>query len=800
MPKRKSAVANVSAGQNSHWSILHVSARLAILLLVFSIVSSCTATRFIPKDKGLLHKNLVEVEGKPVNFSKSDLEYLIAQKPNRKFLGNRFGLWFHYYSGRRLDKKFWAWVHKNAGQQPVYVDEGQSDNTAHQLHRFSYNKGYFNNEVSYRVDLHKNRLATVVYKVKLNKPYVIDSISQQISDSNIVHFVDSISGSTLLRSKRVYDAYQIDSERDRITNFLKNNGYFNFTKDDIFFEVDSSLRKHALHLRMVILNPKKRNGETAPFHKRYFIRDVFVFPRHDPFALNQPDTDTLWYKRRSGKGNEFTDLAFVFHEDMKIKPQIFNNIIQIGRGEPFSINKLRQTYKGLTNLKIYRASNIAYDTVAMRQAVESADSNFLNCNIYLQRNKANAYSVELEGTNSGGDLGIRGSLVFTNKNLFRGSEVLRLRLNGGIEAQRINTSGVEGLEDASIFNTTEVGIDANIHFPRFLSPFSLRKFAKEYLPKTNINLGYSNQSRHYYNRTILKATFGYDWMTTPTRQHQLIPINLSSVKVNPSPAFQEFLDEQTNQRFKDQYSDHLILGSAYSYIYNNQNVNKLKDFFYYRLNVESAGSLVSMFNNSPLTERLEGYHTLLGIRYAQYLRIDHDFRYYRVLSKEHRLVWRIMMGIGYSFGNSEEMPFEKSYFAGGSNGMRGWQLRHLGPGAYSENVDIERTGDIQLETNLEYRFPVVSFFKAALFVDAGNIWTLRNQSYFTGGQFEWNDFYRELALDAGVGFRFDFSFFIFRLDAAVPIRDPAMPESDRWRLSKLRLNQLVWNFGIGYPF
>lgn len=149
-------------------------------------------------------------------------------------------------------------MHKNAGQQPVYVDEGQSDNTAHQLHRFSYNKGYFNNEVSYRVDLHKNRLATVVYKVKLNKPYVIDSISQQISDSNIVHFVDSISGSTLLRSKRVYDAYQIDSERDRITNFLKNNGYFNFTKDDIFFEVDSSLRKHALHLRMVILNPKKK--------------------------------------------------------------------------------------------------------------------------------------------------------------------------------------------------------------------------------------------------------------------------------------------------------------------------------------------------------------------------------------------------------------------------------------------------------------------------------------------------------------------------------------------------------------
>ncbi len=289
-------------------------------------------------------------------------------------------------------------------------------------------------------------------------------------------------------------------------------------------------------------------------------------------------------------------------------------------------------------------------------------------------------------------------------------------------------------------------------------------------------------------------------MESAVAQHILSPVNLSSVKVNPSKEFQEFLNRQTNRRFRDQYSNHLILSMMYSYIYNNQNVDKLKDFIYYRVNAESSGGLVSLLNSSPLLQKTDDYYSLLGIRYAQYLRLEQDLRLYRVITHEHRLVYRAMLGIGYSYGNSEQMPFEKSFFAGGSNGMRGWQLRHLGPGTYSDTVDIERIGDIQLEMNLEYRFPMVSFLKGAFFLDAGNIWTLHDQTYFKNGTFGFNTFYKELAVDAGLGFRFDFSFFIFRVDTAIPLRDPARPENERWRFNKLQLKQLVWNFGIGYPF
>lgn len=775
--------------------------RLLMLICISVVMVSCTATRFIPKEQTLLNRNEVVIEGKAENFVKSDLEYLIAQKPNNKFLGMRFALWFHYFTGKRQGIKVWDWLHERTGQEPVYVDEMQYNNTATQLSRYVYNKGYFDNSVRVDVKRRKNRLGTIIYHVSPGQPYRLASISQTIPDSVLSYYVDSIASGTLIRQNAVYDAYQMDSERDRITTYLRNNGYFDFTKDYIRFDVDTSLHSRQLNVNMIIDNPVSiADNQATDHHKRYFIHEVFVFPNHNPFVASSMPYDTSFILLKNTTRDKASRLTFLSHGDKRIKASIFKDIVQIYEDDPFSMTNLRQTYKGLTNLKIYRASNISFDAVRNNLQETKVDTNWLNCNIYLQRSKANAYSFELEGTNSGGDLGIRGSLVFTNKNLFKGGEVFRLRLNGGFEAQRVNQTGLEGQTDASIFNTFESGMDANINFPRFLSFGSFQNFARIYQPKTNINVGFNDQNRQLYSRTIIKAAFGYEWMNGSTLQHLLTPINLSSVKVRPSPFFQEFLDAQTNQRFKDQYSDHLIFSVRYSLIFNNQNVNKLTNFIYYRINLESAGNLLALLNQTPLLTAEQDYHTLLGIRYAQYVRADQDFRYYHLLSKEHRLVYRAMMGIGVPYGNSEEMPFERSYYSGGSNGMRGWQLRQLGPGSFTDTLNLERIGDIQLEFNVEYRFPIWSFLKGALFVDAGNIWTLRDQSYFTNGSFKFDQFYKEIALDAGVGFRFDFSFFIFRLDTAIPLRDPEITPDQRWRFTKLQLKQLVWNFGIGYPF
>jgi len=459
------------------------------------------------------------------------------------------------------------------------------------------------------------------------------------------------------------------------------------------------------------------------------------------------------------------------------------------------MRKLKQTYRGLGNFRIFSTTTIDF-TDFVRQ-----DTNFLDVRIELQRNKVHAYDLEVEGTNSAGDLGLRGSLVYSNKNLFRGAELFRFSIKGGVEAQRVvPLAGEDQTTTAALFNTNELGVNANLVVPRFLSPVKFRNFVLEYQPKTSFNLGYSSQHRANYDRQIVQTNFGYDWMTSNTIQHIFTPVNLNSVKVNPSAAFQEILDQETNQRIKDQYSNHLILGLKYSFVFNNQNINKIKNFSYFRANFESSGNLLSLFNHTPLISSDGDHRELLGIRYAQFARFDFDFRQYFLLSKNNQLVLRAIIGFGLPYGNSIDIPFERSFYGGGANGMRGWVFRELGPGGFNGEGNVERIGDIQLETSFEYRFPISGFLKGAIFTDIGNIWTINENTYLPDGAFDFHDFYKQLAVDAGFGFRFDFSFFIFRLDAALPLRNPAKEPGARWVVGQSQIKDIIWNFGIGYPF
>ena len=300
----------------------------------------------------------------------------------------------------------------------------------------------------------------------------------------------------------------------------------------------------------------------------------------------------------------------------------------------------------------------------------------------------------------------------------------------------------------------------------------------------------------------MTASFGYNWRSTNTLEHFLTPINLNTVKVLPSKIFAFLLDLETNQRIKDQYTDHLIFGLNYALIFNNQNVKKSNDFFYLKFDIETSGNLLSLFNNTPLITESNNYHEIIGIRYAQYVKFQFDIRFYHYFRSHNVLAMRLMYGQGIAYGNSVDMPFEKSFYAGGANGMRGWHFRGLGPGEFNNSYgyDMEHIGDLQIESNIEYRFPIYGMLKGAIFSDLGNIWTLSDNQSFPGGQFKFDKFYKQLALDAGFGIRLDFSFFLIRLDVAAPLCDPAYPEANRWRISKLQWDDVVWNFGIGYPF
>ena len=763
-----------------------------IILLCFMITSlvSCSIRKHIPEDKMILKNNVVEIYSQDVDFTKSDISPYIIQSSNPKFLGIMPLTWLYYKTENKSSKLF-QWINKTAGEKPVYFNNEMKENSVEQISKYLNDIGYFNSGISTKIK-NKKGISKVYYGIYPAKPYIVDVVSYKIADSNIYNYVKEIEETLPVQKGVIYNVFKLDDERDMISEHLKNNGYFYFTKDYIFMEVDTNFNNKKANINIRIDNVLDPFTQKTVNHKQYKINDIYIYPKGT--LLNNVKADTTLYTFELNKHFGDETYYFIYNDDPRIRLKTFDNIIQIQTGSLYNFHQVTQTYKALNNLKIYNLTNIDFEPVEFNN-----DSiNLLNCNIVLNRTKVNYYSLQLEGTNSSGDLGILGSFTYRNKNIFKGSEIFNISLRAGTQAQSV----LDDFGNTSLFNTKEFGIDASIFFPKFLSPIKLKNFAKEYQPRTTLTVGYNLQERPIYTRQIALLTFGYNWMKNKYEQHIFTPLTLNSVKVEPTPSFEAILEQETNQRIKDQYTSHLIFGLDYTYVFNNQNVRFIKDFFYFKANIQSSGNLLSVFNNTSAIKTIDNYHEIFGIRYAQYIRLAFDFRYFKYVYGENQIATRFMLGTGIPYGNSNDMPFEKSFYAGGSNGMRGWQFRELGPGTFNnpDNLNIERIGDIQLEFNLEYRFPIHSVIKGAVFTDIGNIWTMKENETFTGGQFKFDTFYKQLAADAGIGIRLDFSFFLFRLDAATPIVNPAYPEGDRWRISKLRFKDFILNFGIGYPF
>lgn len=758
---------------------------------MLTIFASCSLRKHIPEDKMLLKNNVVEINSKDVDFSRSDISPYISQSATPNLLGFMPETWIYYKTENKTNKKFYKWINKTIGEKPVYFSNDLKEKSVSQISKYLNDIGYFNSGISTEIK-NKRGIGKVIYGIYPAQPYIVDSITYMISDTTIYRYVKEIEKELPVQKGDIYNAFDLDDERDMISEYLKNKGYYYFTKDYIFMEIDTNfhVRKANINVRIDnVLNPITQKMEP---HKRYFINDIYIYPKGT--SLSGLDIDTVTHTFKFGRRYRDENFKFIFSGDPKIRFKTFDNMVHIHTGFPYNLRSVTQTYKSLNNLKIYNMTNIDFEPVES----ENDSINLLNCNIILNRTKVNFYSLQIEGTNSSGDLGILGSFTYRNRNIFKGSEIFNISVKAGTQAQSV----LDDAGNTSLFNTKEFGIEGSLFFPKFLSPIKFKNFAKEYQPRTTLTTGYNIQSRPIYLRQITTLTFGYNWMSNQYEQHIFTPITLNSVKVEPTPSFEEILEQETNQRIKDQYTSHLIFGLDYTYIYNNQNVRFLKDFFYFKVNIQSSGNLLSAFNNTGLIKNVDNYHEIFGIRYAQYIRFALDFRYFHYTYGENQIATRFMLGAGIPYGNSNDMPFEKSFYAGGTNGMRGWQFRELGPGTFSnpDKLNIERIGDIQLEFNLEYRFPIYGILKGAVFTDIGNIWTMKESETFVGGEFHFDTFYKQLAADAGVGLRLDISFLLFRLDVAAPMVNPAYPEGQRWRISKLQFNDFILNFGLGYPF
>jgi outer membrane protein assembly factor BamA len=768
---------------------------------------SCSVRKFVPSGKYLVNISKIEVKQlDTVEVPSGELKNYIQPRHNKKFLFWRAGLW-NYYQNQKKHTKFSAWRNKKFGEEPVYFFKEDVIRNARNMEKYLADIGFFHSKVTYDICLNKKKkLADVVYHVFPAAPYHYNSVRFVLEDTTLAPFLKNQQKVSLLKKGDIYNAYTMDDERDRITALLRNRGYYNFNRNFIQFLVDTNFHHHQASVEVRILPRrlpvKDAPDQTAPYpHIRYFVDTVDVIPNFDP--LEQSHYIRFDHVIHFRKDTTHYHYSYYCRQPRRFALITFDNAIDLRPGKPYSDEEVKKTYRNLFNYKILSSTHISFKPL-VNPASDTGSTGSLHARIQMQTGKLNSISFETVGTNSSGDLGVNGIISLSNKNIFRRAEVFNLRFMGGFEAQHVGRlpadSSITSASKNGLFNTFEAGVDASVTFPMVLFPF--RKYRVGGMAETRIGIGYNYKMRPYYSQNTSNVEYSYSWKQGKYLKHELTPVNLNFVKVNPTPEFRDILDKETNQQLKEQYSDHMIAGMRYSIIFNNQELHRIGNFNYVRFDMETSGNLLRGLNSifGGKKDTLNNY-TFFGVPYSQYFRFNIDYRHYIQFDNQGRtLVFRGLIGMAIPYLNSSVVPFEKGFFAGGANGMRAWRFRTLGPGSYTGTGDYERVGDIQLEANAEYRFPIIDFVKGAFFTDAGNIWNLKPVTTFPGGAFAWDTFAKEVAVDAGFGVRLDFSFFVFRLDFAIPLQDPSYPLGQRWRLDKLKWSDVVVNFGIGYPF
>ena len=759
---------------------------LALFIIVF--LFACNPTKHLKPNELFLQKTSIKIDSRKID--KDELSNYVKQKHNKKILGVfRFHLGIYNITNKKND-----FVKKNIGEAPVVYDSLLTQRSANQLSLYLNSKGYFENKVEYKVMYVSEKKVKVKYLVETGEPYLVNSIKYEIEDTALTSLVILKHYKSNIKIEKPLDLEALDKERERIRDVIRNKGYFSFTKEYVEFLVDTTNTNRRVDVTVKVLNKKVTDkNDTTDIekvrHKQYIINDINVYLSKDFLNKNVSNFDTVSYKKIT-----------IGHEDELIyRPKMINHAINIKPDEDYSLDDQQLTYKYLSELGLYRTVNIQFNNAESSEN----DKKELDVNIYLTPFKIKSLSFEVTGTNSGGNLGTKGGIVFVNKNLFRGGEKLTVRLNGGLEAQQLINQSAEQVEFFGLpFNTLEFGPEVNLEFPRFIIPFvNTDNFAKSLNPKTSLNYLLNYQNRPEYKRNLTQFTFGYFWNQSQFIKHYLNPISISLIKIDLNGEFKDRIEEENNPFIVNSFTDHFINSSNYTFIYSNHTFNKVRDFQFFKFNLEAAGNAHTLYDRMMGTERNEnGSFEIFNIQYAQYVKVDFDYRYYNQ-SSSGNLVSRIALGIGRPYGNLTVLPFEKSYFGGGANGIRAWQARTLGPGSLPDSLIssrfVNQIGEIKIEGNVEYRFDITKLFEGAIFVDAGNIWITREDEQRPNAEIKLDRFWQDVAVGTGIGLRLDFGFFLFRFDLAAKLKDPASEKPQEFKLQWRTPNL---NLGIGYPF
>jgi outer membrane protein assembly factor BamA len=756
-------------------------------------VSACSITKNVPENDALyvgakLHlKQLADSIHVNQNDLKAELTTLIKIKPNSRILGLPYKLMIYNMAGTPSGKGIRYWLKNSIGEPPVLGSSINFEKNRDILENRLENRGYFQSEVT--VDtIKKNKRLHIAYNLVLHPVYTIRNMEFRFdSSSTIAKEIYVLAPATLLKGGRNYDLDLIKSERNRIDAGLKERGMFFFNADYLIMDVDSSLGTHQVD---IICRFKKETPQKAK--QDYRIGDVFVF------ADYKKDTDTS-FQNVSSAGSLYKGYH-IYDPLNKVKPSVFRRAIVLKPGDLYSREIHNQSLKHLVSLGMYKFVNAQF------QETDTGRFPSLNAFYYLTPSPVNSLRAEVSGlTKSNNSAGTEISLTWRHRNFFRGAEQFSAKIFGGIEKQ-VSTQ-------QPTVTTNRFGVEFNLLAPRIIAPFNWKAQTHGgFTPQTKTTLSYEFFERNtQYTLNSGKISFGYIWKSDIRQEHRFDIFSMNLVRPTYiSPEYQQALD--TNITLARSIEKQFIVGPNYNYNFNTQiKPNIHSNNYFFNANIDVSGNIMGLVSGADVRNGKQ--KNLFGIPYSQYVRTELDFRHYLRINKKTILASRILGGIGYAYGNSEVLPFMKAFFAGGTNDIRAFRARSLGPGTYyagnasTSTVALsEQPGDIKLEMNTEMRMKLFSVLYAALFVDAGNIWTMTLDSSRPGSKFS-GKFLNEMAVGTGVGLRVDVSFFVLRLDFSIPVRKPFLPDGQRWVLKNIdfgstewRKQNLVFNLAIGYPF
>lgn len=762
-------------------------------IFLLLVLNACNLTQSVPDEQYLLVKNRIDLKKKvkKEGVLKEEIQNLVIQKPNTKMFGLiSFRLGIYNLAYNKKENKFRWWLKNKVGESPVIYNDKISSKSAENIRLHMFNKGFLNAEVKYNTTYDPQK-ATVNYTIYPGAVFTINTITIPQLSGTLYEHIQDVANQSLLESGNNFDIDVLNDERNRITTHLRNMGYYNFRKDYIVFELDTNDLGKNVDIAMSIKEPQP--GE---WHKKYTIHNIYIIGDYSVLENDTSRRDTILY-------NDF----YFIQSTQKYKPKVISNAIFFEKGAYFRLDSYQNTLKKLANYGAFKFVDIQFNPIAVNGKPN------LDVFIYLTSAKKHTVSVDLEANHN--FIGLTGASIgftYQNKNLSKSADLLELKVSTGIEFNVANGQ-------TNPVNNADFTVETNYYLNKFLVPFPLKKVSKYNNVKTRFSIQYNYERRFtFYSLHSNSFNFGYEWNESANKKHIYNPISATLLilpEKNLTDDFRQKLEDIPS--LQRSFQEQLILGSNYTFLYNNKKTESDRSYFAFQGKVALAGNLIHAV--TALTKQAKNNlrpYQLFNREYSQFARFEANIVHNYAIGNHASLNSRFITGVIIPFGNSTDAPYFQQFYVGGSNSIRAFRLRALGPGTYADEANIsnpnfffDQAGDFKLESTTELRFDIYKWFKGALFVDAGNVWLLRNDPDRLGGTLKRGNFFNAIAVGIGFGLRLDFDYFVIRTDFSLPVVDPRFDDSRKYPMNDFKFTvgknswfreHSVFHLAIGYPF